>query len=257
MNTPIMVRRAAIIPSALLAALVPALAAPNITDVVETGGDNEATDTITAKWTGQTWNATVAGEPAVGLAIGDPYTAPVFGDKVAMFVDRAHQWVNPTDTLAIPFYLVGQEYILSGNDNRDNATYKLDITLAFESTVYLLIDDRLSDGDNLTPPTFGPTSMQWVLDEGWTPVVNGINRFADPARPDHVGIDESANGTIDQWASVYAKDFPAGTISLLQADNAGRNMYGVVVAQVPEPSTLALLGLGGLGLLLRRRGQGA
>ena len=32
----------------------PILALPVITNVVETGGDNEATDTITAKWTGTT-----------------------------------------------------------------------------------------------------------------------------------------------------------------------------------------------------------
>src|SRR5438034_4245423 len=34
-----------------------------ITWVVETGGDNEATDTITAKWTGQTIPVSIADEP--------------------------------------------------------------------------------------------------------------------------------------------------------------------------------------------------
>ena len=34
-----------------------------IVNVVETGGDNEATDTITAKWTGATFNTTIANEP--------------------------------------------------------------------------------------------------------------------------------------------------------------------------------------------------
>lgn len=47
--------------------------------------------------------------------------------------------------------------------------------------------------------------------------------------PDEVALDESADGTINQWFSVYQKDFPAGTFSLFQADNTGQNMYGVVV----------------------------
>src|SRR5687768_9320136 len=49
------------------------LAAQNITNVVETGGDNEATDTITAKWTGQTFSTSVANEPVTG-AIGTGFT---------------------------------------------------------------------------------------------------------------------------------------------------------------------------------------
>ena len=36
-----------------------ARAFPIITNVIETGGDNEATDTIVAKWTGVTYNTTI------------------------------------------------------------------------------------------------------------------------------------------------------------------------------------------------------
>ncbi|MCX8107200.1 MAG: PEP-CTERM sorting domain-containing protein [Verrucomicrobiae bacterium] len=227
-----------------------------IDNVVETGGDNEPTDTILAKWSGQTWAVTIANEPVPGLAVGDLYTAGLFGSGAPAYVDRNHRYLDDLpNNLPIPGYLVGFEYIMSGNDNRDNPTYRLDVTVNQPVTVYMLIDNRLSDGNNADPPTFGPTSMQWILDGGWIATANGFNRAKDPTRPDEVPIDESADGTINQYFSVYYKNFDAGTFSLYQADNSGRNMYGVVVAPIPEPSVLAMICLGGLGLALWRRAR--
>lgn len=229
-------------------------AAGVIVDVAETGGDNEPTDTILAKWTGQTWAVTVANEPVPGLNVGDLYTAGPFGSGAPAYVDRNHRYLDDVaNNLLIPGYLLGFEYIMSGNDNRDNPEYRLDVTVNSPVTVYMLIDNRLSDGNNADPPTFGPASMQWILDGGWIPTANGLNRTGDPSKPDEVPIDESANGTIDQYFSVYYKNFDAGTFTLYQADNAGRNMYGVVVAPIPEPSTMVLGIVGAAGLLLFRK----
>jgi fibronectin type 3 domain-containing protein len=219
----------------------PAAAFPVITNVVETGGDNDPDDTVPAKWTGVTWSNHQANEPIPGLPAGQPYTVGLFRVCAPAYVDRNHAYTNAAGTVPMPPYLVGQEYIMCGNDNRDNAGYRLDVYVATAVDVYLLIDNRLYDGVSADPPTFGPTSMQWVLDEGWQPVLNGINRNGDPNVPDEVGIDESADGTINQWFSVYKKSFPAGSFQLKQADNAGRNMYGVVVVSVtppPAPSNL-------------------
>lgn len=239
--------------SALLA--LPARAA-NISNVVETGGDNEATDTIAAKWTGVTWQVTVANEPIPGAIIGENYTAGTFGDLAPAFVDRNHRYVSDVaGNLPLPSYLVGQEYILSGNDNRDNASYRLDVTVAAPSIAYMLIDNRLSDANNANPPTFDATHMQWILDQGWTATANGMNRTGDPNVPDEVAFDEGADGTVNQWYSVYSKEMDAGTFSLFQADNAGQNMYGVVVAPIPEPSTWALGLCSALGLWVARRAR--
>jgi len=210
----------------------------NITNVVETGGDDEPTDTITAKWTGQSWTVGVANEPVPGATVGSTYTMGTFGHQAPGMVDRNHRYSNHFETsgdppdFTIPAYLVGNEYIMSGNDNRDNFSYVLDVTVANPSTVFMLIDNRLGEGNNADPPTFDETHMQWILDENWEPTANGLNRFGDPTVPDEVPYDEGADNDIDQWYSVYKRDVPAGMFTLLQADNAGRNMYGVVIRPV-------------------------
>jgi hypothetical protein len=252
--------------SFLLPALTFALAgvaSAAITSVVETGGDNEATDTITARFSGQTFTVSIAGEPIPGAAIGSSYTVGVFGSSAPAFVDRNHRYLDDPGTapglqpLPIPAYLVGNQYIMSGNDNRDNTSYSLLVTVDTPSRVFMLIDNRMSPDtsatDNLDPPTFGPGNMQWIVDQGWLATNTGLNRFSNSLVPDEVPIDEGADGSIQQWYSVYYRDVPAGNFTLLQADNAGQNMYGVVVMPVPEPATGGLALLAAFGLLRRRR----
>jgi hypothetical protein len=247
-----------------------AWAVPNILSVVETGGDNEATDTIVAQFTGSTFVNGIANEPINPSGAGDSYSVGTFGSLAPAFVDRSHRYIDaPVGTplaaggtvgiaVPIPGYLVGGEYIMSGNDNRDNAGYRLDVTVAQDSIAFMLIDNRLGapNSSNTTPPQFGPTKMQWILDEGWEPIISGNNQFGTFDRPDEVGFDEDANGNLNQWFSVYAKSFPAGTFSLRQADNGGQNMYGVVVIPnevIPEPGTITLAAVGLSTLLLSRR----
>jgi hypothetical protein len=209
-----------------------ATAFPIITNVIETGGDNEATDTVPAKWTGVKFSNGIAGE------FLDSFTVPFFGEDVPAYVDRTHQWNGATLDLPLPSYLVGGEYIMIGNDNRDNADLKLEVTVSEPALVYVLVDNRLSDGSAGNPPDFSGGSMAWLLENGWTAVTNALNRTADASIPDEVGVDEGGNGTgpggdIQNWSSVYVKSVAAGTFTLLQSDNGGRNMYGVVVTTAP------------------------
>lgn len=240
-----------------VAAFLPALSAANILNVVETGGDNEPTDTITAKWTGVTFNTTIANEPTLNTPVGTSYTVGTFGSGAPAFIDRAHRYLDDPGTggpaLPVPAYLTGLEYVMSGNDNRENPSYRLDITLASPSVMYLLVDNRLSDANSANPPTFDATHMQWVLDQGWKATSHGLNRAGNVGVPDEVGFDEGADGTINQWYSVYEKSVPGGTFSVFQADNAGQNMYGVAVAAIPEPGTVAMTALGIVGVLMQRR----
>lgn len=107
----------------------------------------------------------------------------------------------------------------------------------------MLIDNRYPDGDNTTPPNYaegvGPTQwtvpLAWLGTEGFQPVMNGLNRTGDSTWPDEIGADEGSDGDIDQWASVYSKTLTGpGTFTIYQADNSGRNMYGVVVKRLPN-----------------------
>jgi hypothetical protein len=229
--------------SVLAALSTAAYANPVITNVVETGGDNTA-PSIPAQWTGQTFTITATDNPLLGSVIGNSYTVGTFGNGAPVYVDRPHIFWEPESFFGglLPSYLVGGEYIMPANNNRDNNPYQLDVTLSRPATVYLLIDNRLSDGNFLDPPTFDATHMQWVVNQGWLPKQTGTNLFANPSVPDDVTI--ALNGdpvnSGETFNSVYYKSFPAGTFSLFQADSPGINMYSVVVT-VPEPATVFLL----------------
>jgi hypothetical protein len=219
----------------ILAASLNLVALPIITDITQTGG----IETKPPKFTGQTFD-----HPNLGAG----YTVPFFDEDVPAFNDRLHQWNGAAATLPLPDYLVGGEYILLANDNRSNDQLVTTVTISQPSLVYVLVDNRLPDGINSTPPGIGETrdsNMGWLLLDGWAPVSNGLNRSGNPEIPDEVAVDEGGQGTgpgesLDQWSSVYVKAVDAGTFVLYQANNAGRNMYGVVVA--PIPSTPAVTG---------------
>lgn len=224
------------------AACAPFAAAQVITNVVETGGDNSGA-TVPAKWTGQSGTIITANVPVPG-AVGDSYTIGSFGNGKPAFIDRNHVFDNETTffNMPLPSYLIGGDYIIAGNSNRDNNPYQLDVTLSKAATVYLIVDNRLGDANFLDPPTFDATHMQWVINQGWLPKSTGNNHGLNVALPDEATIilnGNPANG--ENLESVYYKSFPAGTFSLFQADNAGQNMYSVVVVAVPEPATVSLL----------------
>ena len=70
--------------------------------VIETGGDNEATDTVAAKWTGVTFVSGVANEQLRNTPADASYTVGLFGNGVPCFVDRNHTFVHASDTVLMP-----------------------------------------------------------------------------------------------------------------------------------------------------------
>lgn len=210
-----------------------------IKSVTATGGDL-APDVV---YSGQTYTD----------AAGATALVPHFGEDAFAFIDRTHQWNGAATNLALPSYLVGRPYVMTRNNNRDNADLKIKIELSGPGTVYLLVDNRVGDpdgGDATNPPNIGPgaPNMTWVSAEnGWFPVRSGYNRTLDVSKPDEVGYDESATAadvgpgvSLNQWGSVYAKRLgDAGTVELA-AQLQGRNMYGAVVSKDEPPGGIPL-----------------
>ncbi len=169
---------------------------------------------------------------------GDTEPALVAGglaEGAKTFVDRTHTYKQ------IPAAALGADYVMTANDDKDNANYELDVTFGSAGILGLFIDNRIGHGNDggteLLDPDLVAAGMQWVIDMGF--VDSGLN----------IGIDESNDGSINNWASIFVKYVGPGTYTLLKQNDAtnagGRNMYGVG-AIIPEPATLLLLGLGGL-----------
>jgi hypothetical protein len=141
------------------------------------------------------------------------------------FVDRTHEYNE------VPEEIRGAQYIMVANDDKTVEDYAIEIVLSYNAKVYLFLDNRLGHGDipggdpNLSPDIVA-AEMYWVVDTG----------FADTGL--NIGIDESGDGDIDQWSSVYALEAPAGSVMLLQQNDptnaGGRNMYGVAVVMSPH-----------------------
>ncbi len=136
------------------------------------------------------------------------------------FVDRTHIYVE------IPEALIGAEYVMTANDNKGQSTYELDLTISRNATVYVFVDNRMggaAGGLDVEPNIDG---MPWLTDMGF--VDTGMD----------LGIDESADGSINQYFSVFALDVKAGitTIGGCTAGHGG-NMLGVaVMSRTPAES---------------------
>jgi hypothetical protein len=84
-------------------------------------------------------------------------------------------------------------------------------------------------------------------------MVDGIAAAVVPAGTfADTGIDLITSETTPQSLSVYATALPAGTYVFTGYGFGGSHNF-MVMGAVPEPATIALLGLGGLALIRRKR----
>jgi len=148
-------------------------------------------------------------------------STPLVEDSLC-FVDRTHQYNS------IPTYLLGAEYVKVANEDKTQLDYQLNVTLSQPARLYLLLDNRLGHGSTAGgEPNLNPDL--WSADMWWVYEPNGPGVFVDTGL--NIGIDEEGDGDVDQWASIYVKNFPAGTVTLLwqndKTEPVSRNLYGV------------------------------
>jgi len=140
-----------------------------------------------------------------------PQIAPnLLEENAVTFVDRTHVYAD------IPEFILGAQYVMLANDNKNLSSYELDLTMAANATLYVFVDNRMggaAGGKDVNPNIDG---MAWLTDMG----------FVDTG--EDIGIDESFDGGINQYFSIYSLPVSVGTITIYgNTEGHGGNMLGV------------------------------
>jgi hypothetical protein len=151
-----------------------------------------------------------------------------FGEGVLAFIDRTYQWVSvPGYSTIADMGLVGADYVKLANNDKTLANYKVDVTFSEDAEVFLFWDERGS----VNP---------WVSALGFTDTGSRV-----------IGV---GDGHASIWENiVLTANLSAGTYTFKELNQGvSRNMYGIAVVPVPGAVMLGILGLGVVGVKLRK-----
>jgi hypothetical protein len=147
-------------------------------------------------------------------------TGIVFDEEVLCFTDRVHEY-NGADASGLPARIVGGDYVMTANDSKNTANFKLTVRTIASCSLYVLVDNRIG-------------TLPWMTD--------GVDLDFEDTGLD-TGYDEGADGVgpgvgINQTASVFiaidrnnadSNILAPGAYEFFEGSN--NNMYGVVATQ--------------------------
>jgi hypothetical protein len=173
----------------------------------------------------------------IGLFDGDTDPMAMYSgnlkDGNPVFSDREYTHNN------VPAWMKGFEYVMTFNNDKSSSEFDVSykVTLGEEAPLWIAVDDRLVDNG------FGEL-LSWVEMITY--------RFPCGIEWADTGDNLTINGDSDRQMSVFmtTTNLAAGVYDFAM-NPLGRNFY--TMGTVPEPMTIALLGLGGLGLIRRKR----
>ena len=159
-------------------------------------------------------------------AAENPVIAPdPLAENSVTFVDRTHVYAD------IPEFILGAQYVMLANDNKNFSAYELDLTFGMNSTLYVFVDNRMGGAAGGLDGVPNISGMAWLTDMG----------FVDTG--EDIGIDESFDGGINQYFSIFSLSVSAGTITIYGCtEGNGGNMLGVAAlgpklsAYAPSPA---------------------
>lgn len=162
-------------------------------------------------------------------------------ENALQFSDRDYQLYD------IPAGVLGSEYVLTFNsDKEDDDGPELDVsymvTLAEDATIWMALDDRLTDSGEVE--SFFD-HLKWIE-------LATYRMPCDIEWEDTGTAMRSTDGDPDRTLSIYQTKTPlaAGTYDFGLSPN-DKMFY--TIGAVPEPATIALLGIGSLALIRKRR----
>ncbi len=196
---------------------------------------------VTAGYTGVNANF-LSNTPITGTNVG-PYTFSV--DNVASY-DNGSGGTEPLT--ASGFYTFG-----NGNTGLDHAFSLSGLTLGDVVTLYAVAAwDGNGRGGYVVFGSSGPNGVQaqTIGDPGTAP---GLTNFTTIGTGT-AGVSGILQGTLNGAAGAYTTSNGSGTNFVDgQEGQVGAFVFDIAPAAIPEPSTFAMLGLGGLVLCFSRR----
>jgi hypothetical protein len=181
-----------------------------------------------------------ANKPPIGVYDGNTDPLPMdpggIADGLVIYSDRTYPFINT------PAGMLGNEWVRTFNDDKNSGEYDVSylVTIGEDSPLWIAVDDRLTGSSE-----FG-TQLEWIeLATYRFPC--GIE-WADTGMDLYVKENDTTFRPMSVWTTTTA--LAAGSYDF-GLNPSGNNFY--IIGAVPEPMTIALLGLGGLGLIRRKR----